>query len=241
MKQPQNAFESVPDKITLNKTTQNDSGSSKMDGLLMIDSLKNASFLFNCDSIRIYLDIYKSNGKKQNLQQAIDFWDNAKEYLASDSLKMDRVLRPSKTKWFELNTELLKVTGNPVYADQLEGLNVSLIDTELLKKAVYTMDTDNIFVNLFEPSTLSFEHSLGGSVEVEQQVQTSTTKYVQLHFKMEIKRYMEVYIRIPGWAEGAEVEVKKVKYLAIPGSYCKIAKKWKEGDQIDIRLPLKNF
>ncbi len=240
MKQPQKAFESVPDKITLNKTTQNDSGSSKMYGLLTIDSLKNASFLSNCDSIIVYLDMYNSNGKKQNLLQGIDLWRNAKKYLESDSLKINhRSMQPALTKWFALTTELLKVTGNPVYADQLEGLNVHLIDPELLKHVVYTMDTDNIYVNLFEPSALSFGHSLGGSVEIEQQVELSAHKYVQLQLKMEIKRYMEVYIRIPSWAEGAEVEVKKVKYLAIPGSYCKIAKKWKEGDIIDIRLPMK--
>jgi DUF1680 family protein len=57
---------------------------------------------------------------------------------------------------------------------------------------------------------------------------------------METKRYIELWIRIPEWAHNASVTVKGVKYLSQPGSYSRVAKQWKEGDVVEVELPLQN-
>jgi DUF1680 family protein len=54
---------------------------------------------------------------------------------------------------------------------------------------------------------------------------------------METKRYIELFIRIPEWAEEATVIEKGVKYVATPGSYCQITRKWSEGDMVEINFP----
>jgi len=51
---------------------------------------------------------------------------------------------------------------------------------------------------------------------------------------MEEIRYIEISIRIPDWARNATVTEKNVKYVATPGSYCFIARKWNSGDVIEI-------
>ena len=231
--QPNNIFESVPDKITLKHSIYQDHENKKPKGFVNEDSLKSAAFKSMCDSILFYINSYKSNTNQSDFKQAAHLWDNTKNYFNANK----KWIKTAVDSWYEVNTNLLKMTGETVYADQLDRFSALVSDQELLKGVVFTMDADNVYVNLFEPSTLNFKHSLGGLVEIEQRTNEHN---VQLLFKMEIKQYVEVYLRIPNWAKGAEVEVKKVKYLAIPGSYCKIAKKWKEGDKIDIRLPLQN-
>jgi DUF1680 family protein len=58
-----------------------------------------------------------------------------------------------------------------------------------------------------------------------------------LRINLEKKRYAEINIRIPEWAEGTTVKVKGVKFLANPGEYCQVAKSWLNDDVIEINFP----
>ena len=77
-----------------------------------------------------------------------------------------------------------------------------------------------------------------GEVTFRQETDYPKSGSVKLYFGMTERRYIELFIRIPSWAEGTHVNVKGVKYFADPGSYCKILKKWKEGDVVDIEFPI---
>jgi hypothetical protein len=50
-----------------------------------------------------------------------------------------------------------------------------------------------------------------------------------------------VYLRIPGWCSGATVSVngKAMNAKAMPGSYFRLDNKWKQGDVIELLLPMK--
>lgn len=50
-----------------------------------------------------------------------------------------------------------------------------------------------------------------------------------------------LYLRIPVWAEDASVKVngKKVKIGAANGKYVRIKRKWKDGDKVELSLPMK--
>lgn len=141
--------------------------------------------------------------------------------------------------WTELTGFLLELTQEEKYAAELERIGQK--GKEMVHPFVLTKNVDHIFVNLFDSTQINYDHTLGGQVSVRQESDYPSSGSIRLHFGMSIKRYIELYIRIPQWAEGATVTVKQVKYFAEPGSYCKIAKKWKEGDLVEIELPVENF
>ena len=149
--------------------------------------------------------------------------------------------------WLEVTGCLLEITANEKYARELEiivyqaGSKFSEIEAReiesLLNPFIFTKNVDHIYVNLYVNSTVKYEHTLKGAVEITQETDFPESGKVQIKFKMENKRYIELYIRIPEWAEGATVIEKGVKYAAVPGNYCPIARKWKEGDLVEINLP----
>ncbi|MDX8339692.1 glycoside hydrolase family 127 protein [Draconibacterium sp. IB214405] len=143
--------------------------------------------------------------------------------------------------WIEINGLLLELTGEEKYTKQLE--EVSKIDSlaDNIKPFILTKRVDHINVNLFEPIEINYNHTLGGEVKIRQETTYPESGSVRLHFGMTERQYIELSIRIPEWAEGTTVVVKNVKYFTKPGSYCFIAKKWKEGDVVEIELPIENY
>jgi uncharacterized protein YcfL len=149
--------------------------------------------------------------------------------------------------WIEITGFLLEVTANSRYAQELETIVYQVASKfseseikeieNLLIPFIFTKNVDHIYVNLFVNSAVKYEHTLKGAVEVTQESDYPVSGEVQIKFKMENKRYIELYIRIPEWAEGATVTEKGVKYVAVPGAYCPIARKWKEGDFVEITFP----
>ena len=146
--------------------------------------------------------------------------------------------------WVSITGLLLELTGKEMYAAELERLNFlggTLGRNELNKiisPFIFTKNTDHLYVNIFTPSEINYRHTLGGDVKVEMVTDYPRSGKVNLNLSLTEKRYIELNIRIPDWAENATVTVKQVKYFAAPGSYCKIAKKWKEGDLVEIEFPV---
>jgi hypothetical protein len=151
-------------------------------------------------------------------------------------------------KWFEVTGFLFELSGNAVHAEELERISRTHFsylapDTRnpMILPYVFTKEVDHIHVNLFLPAEIGYTHSLGGGVKIRQETDYPGSGKVRLIFSMETKQYIELYVRIPTWAESASVTVKGVKYVAPPGNYCKIAKKWKEGDEVEIEFPPENM
>ncbi|WP_346858198.1 hypothetical protein [uncultured Draconibacterium sp.] len=144
-----------------------------------------------------------------------------------------------KIQWAEITGLLLELTNNTVYAEELENCKFhsdnSLDGT--INPFVFTKRVDHIYVNLFQNKEINYTHTLGGEVTFSQETDFPESGSVKFHFGMTERRYIELYIRIPSWADGSTVTVKKVKYFAAPGSYCLIAKKWKEGDLVEVEFP----
>nr|WP_321356582.1 glycoside hydrolase family 127 protein [uncultured Draconibacterium sp.] len=143
--------------------------------------------------------------------------------------------------WIEINGLLLELTGEAKYAQELEKISANENMTDYIKPFVLTQNGDHIYVNLFNPAEIDFQHSLGGDVTFRQETNYPESGSVRLHFEMTERRYIELNIRIPEWAEGTHVTVKGVKYFTKPGSYCLIAKKWKQGDLVQVEMPIGNY
>ena len=175
-----------------------------------------------------------------DLDKLESLWDNLQNEKTNFNFE-------SVTSWMEITGLLFEITGNAKYAEEQESMayqNISLFsDSEnkafenQLIPFIFTKNVDHIHVNHFVNATLKYNHTLKGAVEITQETIYPESGKIQIKFKMEIKRYIELHIRIPEWAEGATVTEKGVKYVTHPGEYCQISRKWGDGDWVEIILP----
>ncbi|MDX9880482.1 MAG: glycoside hydrolase family 127 protein [Prolixibacteraceae bacterium] len=177
-----------------------------------------------------------------DLNRTISGWGEIKNYV--EKLRPSGFLPSDKKlagKWFLMNLELLKMTGATKYADEMEKLLYMpdpgfFPDEEGLKRAIYTKMNDQVYVNLFWNSSAHYGHTTGGAVRIMQETNYPEGNRVSIRFETTDKRFVELYVRIPSEVPQASVEVGGVKYKAVPGEYCRVAKKWKTGDVVEISL-----
>lgn len=193
------------------------------------------------DKLTIFQNQFLEKSTEFNLDEFKSNWNEIQKENDFENASSEDV-----GKWFEVSGLLLELTGEAVFAAELQKIiffgvgDTAEENKKIVSPYVFTKNYDNLFVNLFTPATIKYDHTTFGKVKVEIETNFPKSGKVELRFGMTERRYIEVNIRIPDWAEGATVTVKKVKYIAPPGSYCKIAKKWKEGDIVEIDFPMDN-
>ena len=145
-------------------------------------------------------------------------------------------------KWAELNIDLVKLSGEVRFGDALEELwydpDKANFPETLVKSVVYTHIFDQIFINIICSSSVDYRHTTGGNVRIIQKTNYPQGNEMILKSECSDFRYMDIFIRIPTWAINPTVTHGNVKYVARPGEYCQISRKWKTGDEI--RVALKN-
>ena len=99
---------------------------------------------------------------------------------------------------------------------------------------VYAHDGDDLIVNLFIPSVLTW-----GDMTVTQQNRFPQEPSTELTLQLKRSRKMTMRIRQPWWTEGAAVSVngKSVK-AAVENGYLAVSRTWKDGDRIRIDMPM---
>lgn len=196
---------------------------------------------FSLDSLMLLIEKFEKNPAGFSLDYYKENWDSARERI----LEVDLGAETAK-KWFKATGFLFELTGETKYSEELERIVYSdfkrnLAENEIqehVQPYIFTKYVDHIHINLFISTEIIYNHSMGGDVRIWQKTDFPESGTVRVNFSINEKKYIELFIRIPSWAEDAAVEVKGVKYLAMPGSYCKIAKKWKEGDVVKIEFPI---
>ncbi len=187
------------------------------------------------------LDFYQMFHEKRddfNLEDMQQQWA-----LCSNEISVENLNLPALKKWVKVSGLLLQLTNDAKYAEELEHASFASTvqpDEELrnmIAGYIFTKNVDHIHVNLFVPAEINYEHTLHGHVKIVQETDYPDNSRVLLKFSMEKNRYIELFVRIPSWAEGAHVTVEGVKYVAPPGDYSVIAKKWKEGDEVEVFFP----
>lgn len=142
-------------------------------------------------------------------------------------------------KWAELNSQLLKLTSEVRFGDALEKLIYEpkfYLPERLIKSVIYTHIDDQIFINIFGSSSLNHQHTTGGIVKLIQKTEYQLTNEIALFCECSDTRYLDVFIRIPEWAVNPTVTHGNVKYVARPGEYCQVSRKWRDGDEFSIKL-----
>jgi hypothetical protein len=104
--------------------------------------------------------------------------------------------------------------------------------------SIYFHDDDGIFVNLFIASEVNWPEK---GLRLEQQTSFPEEERTALVFHAERPTDITLNIRIPGWAtSGGTVKVNGATLPAVasPGSYLTLTGTWKEGDRVEIALPM---
>lgn len=100
---------------------------------------------------------------------------------------------------------------------------------------IYSHSENDIFVNLFIPSTLNWKER---TVQIEQNTDFPYKNESELVLKIAKSQTFAINIRQPKWAENFEVLVngKVFQTSKIGNNYVSVNRKWKSGDKIMVRF-----
>ncbi len=117
-----------------------------------------------------------------------------------------------------------------------EGQGTRLLGS--LPEHIYSIAPDGLYVNLYEPSTIRWQHA---GQPMELQMKTRFPYETQVSAKVKVGAPVEanLRIRVPSWA-GSPMAVSvngKVEGTGKPGSYLALNRKWTDGDTIAFILP----
>jgi hypothetical protein len=104
---------------------------------------------------------------------------------------------------------------------------------------IYFHTADSLLVNLFIASELTWAEK-GVSVRQETKFPESGTSVLKI--KMAAPTTFALKVRQPAWAvDGVKISVngKKQKIQPAPGSYATVQREWRNGDTVEIQLPMK--
>jgi hypothetical protein len=103
---------------------------------------------------------------------------------------------------------------------------------------IYFHDDDSLYVNLFIPSELTWREK---GLVVRQETSFPEEDTTRLTFLPERAVRLAVRIRYPAWARSGislKVDGRDEPVSAAPGSYLTLAREWKSGDVVEVRMPM---
>ncbi|WP_262511878.1 glycoside hydrolase family 127 protein [Runella aurantiaca] len=100
---------------------------------------------------------------------------------------------------------------------------------------IYSHTANDLFVNLFIPSTLDWKEK---NIQLIQTTEFPYKNQSELVLKLAKSQNFSINIRYPKWAENVEILVngKPHPTNAKPSDYVAIQKKWKSGDKVSVRF-----
>ncbi|GGA83066.1 glycosyl hydrolase [Flavobacterium palustre] len=100
---------------------------------------------------------------------------------------------------------------------------------------IYSHSDNDVFVNLFIPSTLNWQEK---GIQLEQTTKFPYENNSELVVKLKNSKSFALNIRYPKWAENFEILVngKAQKITTKPSTYVILTRKWKSGDKITIKF-----
>jgi DUF1680 family protein len=104
--------------------------------------------------------------------------------------------------------------------------------------SVYFHDSRSLYLNLFIPSELSWKEK---GLVVRQETRFPEEDVTRLTMKCERPMRLALRVRYPSWAvSGMELMVngKEEPVRGKPGSYVSLEREWRDGDMVQIRLPM---
>lgn len=106
--------------------------------------------------------------------------------------------------------------------------------------SMYLRSRDGVFVNLYAPSTLRWTTD-GASLSLTQQTKYPFETAVEIQVAASRPVEQTLYFRIPRWAgsdAALSVNGKRTSEPAHPGTFAAIHRAWKDGDRVELELPM---
>jgi hypothetical protein len=101
----------------------------------------------------------------------------------------------------------------------------------------YFRDARGVYVNLYIPSTVKWTQD-GAQIALTLKSEYPFDSHLQLEVRTSKPAEFAVNLRIPAWASGASFSVNGKRETASTGSFARIERRWKNGDRIDLELPM---
>jgi uncharacterized protein len=105
---------------------------------------------------------------------------------------------------------------------------------------VYTTSVKGLWINLYGSNQLKTRLNDGSVVRLSQQTDYPWNGKINIKLEECPGKPFSIFLRIPGWAISAEIRIngKKQNMAARPGSYAELSGSWKQGDRIELNLPM---
>ena len=106
--------------------------------------------------------------------------------------------------------------------------------------STYLRSHDGVYVNLFTPSSVRWTDE-GAKLQLTQTTRYPVDNKIEIQISASQPHEQVIYIRIPGWAKPGPVVMvngRRVTSSVEPGSFAALRNTWKEGDRIEIELPM---
>jgi len=106
--------------------------------------------------------------------------------------------------------------------------------------STYLKSADGVYVNLFTPSRVHWNDG-GGRYGLQQETKYPFDNKVQIAVSASQPREFTVHVRIPGWATPDPVlyvNGNRVSDSVQPGTFASIRRTWKDGDRVELELPM---
>ncbi len=105
--------------------------------------------------------------------------------------------------------------------------------------SAYFEDARGVYVNLYVPSTLTWQRG-GAEYALQQTTDYPYDGHIRLDLTTSAPRTFSIFFRIPEWAAGASMAVNgKPGFEQLrAGSFAEIRREWKNGDRVELDLPL---
>lgn len=106
-----------------------------------------------------------------------------------------------------------------------------------LGDSIYFRDDRGVYVNLFVPSNVTWREK---GLKLTTETKFPETDAIRLTLQLDRSLQMPLRIRVPAWTSGgsASLNGRALESFASPGSYLVIDRRWRNGDTVDLRLPM---
>jgi len=104
----------------------------------------------------------------------------------------------------------------------------------------YSLTNKGLYVNLYGSNNLNTTTEEGTVIQLHQQTNYPWDGAISINIDKAPKEDYALFLRIPGWSNGAVVKVNNeiVNANPVSGSYLKIERRWKKGDVIALDIPM---
>ncbi len=130
-----------------------------------------------------------------------------------------------------------------VYSQPLQGfwccVGSGLENHAKYGEMIYAHTDNELYVNLFIPSVLSWKEK---KLKLTQQTQFPDSETTKLQVEVKKPTAFTLKVRYPSWVAAGKMTIllngKPQTLIGQPGSYVSITRKWKTGDVVEVRLPM---